>query len=159
MTGQEIVVRKSSELKTGERRAEGDWSGANKENFRGSQENKAEQQRPSSAFATNAENNSAAEASRVEQTGQIESNEIAGGVPVALPSDLVNLLKTSIDLLNQKFDSFSNSVSTKIERIEQNYEQLNSRIEVLGRSSAAVKDADKLRVTCEFGEQTREFEM
>ena len=46
-------------------------------------------------------------------------------------SDLVTLLHESILNLNTKFDQFNESVTGKISTIEQNYKQLNARIDML----------------------------
>lgn len=50
----------------------------------------------------------------------------------ALPADLVALLRDSILNLNQKFDSFNQTINEKIEKIERNYEDLSTKLDNLG---------------------------
>lgn len=55
------------------------------------------------------------------------SDAPAGGIP----AELVTLLRDSILNLNQKFDTFSNSVTDKIDKIERNYDDLSLKIDSL----------------------------
>ena len=43
--------------------------------------------------------------------------------------DIVSMLRDSIMSLNQKFDTFNTTVTTKIDAIESNYVDLNSKID------------------------------
>ena len=50
-------------------------------------------------------------------------------------ANLVALLHDSIMSLNSKFDKFNETVSTKIDNIERNYDDLNAKIDRLAHES------------------------
>lgn len=69
-------------------------------------------------------------------------DSVLAGSQVALQKsseepDLLAMLRHSIMMLNTKFDKFNETVTGKIERIEQNYEDLSAKIERLHTCKAA----------------------
>ena len=45
--------------------------------------------------------------------------------------DIISQLRDSIENLNSKFDSFNETISNKITVIEENYQDLNAKIDAL----------------------------